>query len=1736
MAGPCAVLVVASVAVVMAFASGAAACPESGCLCFGDIVDCSDGSLTAMPTAAVLGNNITRLLLNSNDIASLAADALNASALTELDLNSNPFSSLPPRAFAGAPKLVTINLINVPLSSVSPESFSGLAELEELFMSPRVTSVPAELFQGLGALRTLSLDGSASRARSLPADLFAGLDSLTSLSLTDFRFLFVGRAPFPLFGNLVNLQTLDLAGSRATVPDTAFLRLSNLKTLSLANHRGLRTLTDTVFSNLSALETLDLRGSGLQGALSGSPFANLASLTTLDLSDVQGGLTAIDASVFQGLESIESLSIEGHKLGSLPEGVLESMPRLKTLNIKRNQLQGNVFEQLRNSTLLETLLLDTNTITSIPNTTDLFDFPELQRLSLFGNQISSLPANAFGSLSRLRVLNLDLNGLTTVPVGSLAGLTSLETLSFNSNEIQGLDNASTFESLVSLHTLDLSRNSITVIDAEVFEPLTSLQILDLTTAGNLDTLPSSLFEAQGASLHTLFLVGIGLEQLPEDMFQTLTKLQILDLSGNKLTQLPEGLAAAVELRELSVGGNDLTEIPNLRVWPKLTSVKLKDNSITTIPRGSFGGLTLLTQIDLSNNQINRILPGGLLNLPELRQVTLDNNNLVFINSGSLPAIARRSLSISMQGNPSTCRLDDPGRSSVYWQLVCSCASGTSGDGTFCEEQPFGCFAGTTDVEANGQCQDCLVGQFSSFASVGPCQNCSAGTVDSDADPSTPCVTCATSGLYVPPGSSGDCVDYTCPIGTVDHDNNASTPCVDLCLVCTCASQVRTVDCSGVGLQVFPDPLGVPQDTRTLLLNDNAITSLPDSVATELPFLSKLQLDNNEISVVSSVIGEWASGSVDMSTNNNPTECLFYRRQPAAGDPEPGCFCAPGLVGPGTFCEPSSFLSPCPPGFVDHDSLPESSCVPCAQPGLFVPAGSFGSCDEYVCAPTLTDDDSDSSTPCVPCDTGTFVPSASSGSCASLQCPDGRTDADGLPETACVACQAGQYAPAGSFGPCSLLACPAGTTDDDFSPTTDCVNCGPGHYVPPGSSGPCATFMCPIGTVDTDANPATPCEAAPSGHYAEAASAGLLAAFECQPGSLDDDFDSSTACVPCSGDVFVPSGQAGACSAFACVAPQGNFDKDSSTPCSDPVAATGGEDVDVGQAVGIAIALLVVFAILVLLLVRRHVRKHAVEPPKPHNFEDDVEALGTRTKNIPREIPREAIMVLSVIGKGAFGEVCKAVLNETQENGLPSYLVAIKRFDEDRMSESEKEKVYREAALLAQITSPYVVSLVGVVTEGDPLYIVLQYCELGSLDHWLQEWKEGLATNGEMMLNVRAQIAHDIAAGMQVLSSNSLIHRDLAARNVLIGSDRRAKVSDFGHARDLEDEDFYQSEGGQIAVRWTAPEALRDKTYSSKSDVWSYGVTCWEIWTYAEKPYKGKKNQEVWMSVVNKGRKLRMPRGTPHYIAVEINACWHKDPSRRPDFEHLKEFWLLLLNGDVDALSRTVGRSLSNKSQDSFSLSTSSSPGLSRSGTATSTNGGSMSTWPRSTPSPLQGKGAPDAMPDYVDFMNGADDVAEPPLFVPLPPARSMESLNGATPPPPGASNRNGASPASVSLGGDVTHTNGRGPSSSLPPRSLRGSLESISSDGIDSAALEEFERQRQQRQHHNSSLVSTGSTDSMMSASTDDSTLCDAVAAKAASANGTANANGAANGAANGPNNGGHINIDVDGLGVSSVV
>ncbi|KAM5177363.1 tyrosine-protein kinase Fes/Fps isoform 2-T3 [Callospermophilus lateralis] len=249
---------------------------------------------------------------------------------------------------------------------------------------------------------------------------------------------------------------------------------------------------------------------------------------------------------------------------------------------------------------------------------------------------------------------------------------------------------------------------------------------------------------------------------------------------------------------------------------------------------------------------------------------------------------------------------------------------------------------------------------------------------------------------------------------------------------------------------------------------------------------------------------------------------------------------------------------------------------------------------------------------------------------------------------------------------------------------------------------------------------------------------------------------------------------------------------------------------------------------------------------------------------------EDLVLGEQIGRGNFGEVFSGRLR------ADNTLVAVKSCRET-LPPDLKAKFLQEARILKQYSHPNIVRLIGVCTQKQPIYIVMELVQGGDFLTFLRT--EGARLRVKTLL----QMVGDAAAGMEYLESKCCIHRDLAARNCLVTEKNVLKISDFGMSRE-EADGIYAASGGlrQVPVKWTAPEALNYGRYSSESDVWSFGILLWETFSLGASPYPNLSNQQT-REFVETGGRLPCPELCPDAVFRLMEQCWAYEPGQRPSF-------------------------------------------------------------------------------------------------------------------------------------------------------------------------------------------------------------------------------------------------------------
>ncbi|BET00240.1 Discoidin domain-containing receptor [Nesidiocoris tenuis] len=290
-----------------------------------------------------------------------------------------------------------------------------------------------------------------------------------------------------------------------------------------------------------------------------------------------------------------------------------------------------------------------------------------------------------------------------------------------------------------------------------------------------------------------------------------------------------------------------------------------------------------------------------------------------------------------------------------------------------------------------------------------------------------------------------------------------------------------------------------------------------------------------------------------------------------------------------------------------------------------------------------------------------------------------------------------------------------------------------------------------------------------------------------------------------------------------------------------------------------------------------------------------------------EFPRHRLRMITQLGEGAFGTVYVAEADGIPEYGMSASLgkrlVAVK-FLLNSATEKEKADFDRDVRILGALEDVNIARVLGVCSRDDPVCVVMEYLDHGDLTQFLKTHVQA-ETSRSLPLGVKSlsfncllYMATQIASGMRYLESLNFVHRDLATRNCLVGKAYQIKISDFGTDNEAYACDYYKVDTGMaLPIRWMAWESVFLGKYTTKSDVWSFGVTLWEILTLCRhRPFEGLSDAEV---VENLGRLQesedgfvtlpRPPPPTTKDITDLMLECWRQYEHQRPTFTQIHLF-------------------------------------------------------------------------------------------------------------------------------------------------------------------------------------------------------------------------------------------------------
>ncbi|XP_008295512.1 tyrosine-protein kinase ZAP-70 [Stegastes partitus] len=294
------------------------------------------------------------------------------------------------------------------------------------------------------------------------------------------------------------------------------------------------------------------------------------------------------------------------------------------------------------------------------------------------------------------------------------------------------------------------------------------------------------------------------------------------------------------------------------------------------------------------------------------------------------------------------------------------------------------------------------------------------------------------------------------------------------------------------------------------------------------------------------------------------------------------------------------------------------------------------------------------------------------------------------------------------------------------------------------------------------------------------------------------------------------------------------------------------------------------------------RSNGYTPP-PRAEDLPMDCAGFNPYHDPNDIKRfnikrNQLMIDELeLGSGNFGCVKKGVLKA--ESGQIDVAIKVLKSDNEKLV---KEEMMREAEIMHQLSNPFIVRMLG-LCNAENLMLVMEMASAGPLNKFLSSRKDTVTV--ENIVN----LMHQVSMGMKYLEEKNFVHRDLAARNVLLVNQQFAKISDFGLSKALgADDSYYKARtAGKWPIKWYAPECINFHKFSSKSDVWSFGVTMWEAFSYGGKPYKKMKGPEVIRFITN-GNRMESPPACPERMYTLMTECWTYSHEERPDFKKVEE--------------------------------------------------------------------------------------------------------------------------------------------------------------------------------------------------------------------------------------------------------
>uniref|UniRef100_A0A8C2JNJ2 Protein tyrosine kinase 7a n=1 Tax=Cyprinus carpio TaxID=7962 RepID=A0A8C2JNJ2_CYPCA len=265
-------------------------------------------------------------------------------------------------------------------------------------------------------------------------------------------------------------------------------------------------------------------------------------------------------------------------------------------------------------------------------------------------------------------------------------------------------------------------------------------------------------------------------------------------------------------------------------------------------------------------------------------------------------------------------------------------------------------------------------------------------------------------------------------------------------------------------------------------------------------------------------------------------------------------------------------------------------------------------------------------------------------------------------------------------------------------------------------------------------------------------------------------------------------------------------------------------------------------------------------------------------------PRNNLHTITTLGKGEFGEVLLAKAKAAEDEEETVVLVKSLQSRDEQMQLDFR----RECEMFAKLSHANLARLLGICREVEPHYMILEYTDMGDLKQYLRvsKSKDEKVKVQPLSTKQKVSVCLQVARGMEHLSNQRFVHKDLAARNCLISSKRQIKVSALGLSKDVYNNEYYHYHQSWIPLRWLPSEAVFEDDFSTKTDVWSFGVLMWEVFSFGELPYAELTDDKVLEALQEGKLKLSPPQGCPSRVFKLMVRCWAASPKDRLSFSDI----------------------------------------------------------------------------------------------------------------------------------------------------------------------------------------------------------------------------------------------------------